>query len=117
MYFLHDKEVIEVETTTIDEIVESLGLNKINFIKIDTEGYDSIVLNSGYNTIRQFKPILKMEGNCFKPEIRWLFEMGYIAFKITKDKVVILNSQDENLKYNGDTYLTPKINWRLLKIF
>ena len=102
------KEVIEVETTTIDEIVESLGLNKINFIKIDTEGYDSIVLNSGYNTICQFKPILKMENNCFTSELKWLFEMDYIAFKLIRGNLIILNCQDENLKFKGDTYLTPQ---------
>ncbi|MCH7974020.1 MAG: FkbM family methyltransferase [Bacteroidetes bacterium] len=113
-----EKEKIEVETTTIDKIVDSLHLHKINFIKVDTEGFDSIALKSGANSIRKFMPLLKVEGSCFKPEMNWLFDLGYKAFKFKCNRVVLINNNDDNIKYKGDTYLSSKEQLdRILKTF
>ena len=48
---------IEVELTTID----SLNLDKLDFIKIDVEGYEPLVIKGGINTIRRHKPVIIME--------------------------------------------------------
>ena len=103
-----DKYEINVKTTTIDQIVNSLSLQKINFIKVDTEGFDSVVLKSGIKSIKKFMPLIKVEENCFKPEMKWLFEIGYKAFKFNIQKVVLINNFEDNIKYMNDTYLASK---------
>lgn len=103
-----EKEKIEVETTTIDEIVNSLKLPKVDFIKIDTEGFDSVVLNSGIDTIKKYKPLIRIEANCFKKETNWLFAIGYHAFKFKKYDLVSINNKEENMKISGDTFLATE---------
>jgi FkbM family methyltransferase len=48
---------IEVELTTID----SLQLDKLDFIKIDVEGYETLVIDGAINTIKKCRPVIIME--------------------------------------------------------
>jgi FkbM family methyltransferase len=50
-------QVIEVELTTID----ALNLEKVDFMKIDVEGYESLVIEGALNTIKKCKPLIVME--------------------------------------------------------
>ena len=50
-------EHIEVELTTID----SLQLDKLDFMKIDVEGYEPLVIEGGMHTIQRCKPTIVME--------------------------------------------------------
>jgi FkbM family methyltransferase len=54
------KNKINVELTTID----FLNLDRLDFIKLDVEGYEELVIKGGINTILKFKPIIIME--CYK---------------------------------------------------
>ena len=49
------KEKIEVNVTTIDEYCESKNINKISFLKIDTEGAEPECLEGAQNLIKQNK--------------------------------------------------------------
>lgn len=49
------KEKLEVNVTSIDEYCESKNINKINFLKIDTEGAESECLVGAQNLIKQNK--------------------------------------------------------------
>ena len=49
------KEKIEVGVTTIDKYCESKNINKINFLKIDTEGAEPECLEGAQNLIKQNK--------------------------------------------------------------
>ena len=49
------KEKIEVNVTTIDEYCESKNINKISFLKIDTEGAEPECLEGTQNLIKQNK--------------------------------------------------------------
>lgn len=51
-------DIIHVNTITLDEL--SLP-DKIDFIKIDVEGAESLVLKGAFNTIRKNKPIIVFE--------------------------------------------------------
>jgi len=53
---------IEVETVTLDDVVEQLKINSIKMIKIDTEGYDEHVLRSGKRVLRKTKYLI-VESN------------------------------------------------------
>ena len=48
---------IIIEITTID----TLKLDKLDYIKIDVEGYEQEVINGGLNTIKKCKPIIILE--------------------------------------------------------
>jgi FkbM family methyltransferase len=50
------KDII-VQLTSIDE----LNLDKLDFIKLDVEGYEPLVINGGMNTIKKYKPIITLE--------------------------------------------------------
>jgi FkbM family methyltransferase len=47
-----------VQITTIDEFVEEQNLKKVDFIKMDVEGFESKVIAGGQKTIRKFTPKL-----------------------------------------------------------
>ncbi|MEM1671529.1 MAG: FkbM family methyltransferase [Archaeoglobaceae archaeon] len=42
--------------TTIDKFVEETNIEKVDFIKIDTEGYEREIIKGAKETIRKFKP-------------------------------------------------------------
>jgi FkbM family methyltransferase len=44
-----------------DEAVATLNLSRIDFIKIDVEGYEEVVLRGLQETIKKFKPVIIME--------------------------------------------------------
>ena len=114
----HEKDVLKVKTTTIDKIADGLQLQNLKFIKTDTEGFDSVVLMSGCNTIKKFEPIIRVEENCFSPNMKWLFELGYCAFKFKANKVFLIDSNNDNMKYKGDTFLACEKQLKeVLKIF
>lgn len=50
-------ENIEVELTTID----SLNLEKLDFMKVDVEGYEILVIKGAMNTIQRCRPVISME--------------------------------------------------------
>ncbi|MEM0302994.1 MAG: FkbM family methyltransferase [Archaeoglobaceae archaeon] len=47
---------VKVKTTTIDKFVEETNIEKVDFIKIDTEGYEREIIKGAKETIRKFKP-------------------------------------------------------------
>lgn len=52
----------EIEITTIDDFVEYNNIKKIDFIKIDTEGYEKNVIKGAKNTLINFKPVIAMSA-------------------------------------------------------
>ncbi|MEI8327960.1 MAG: FkbM family methyltransferase [Candidatus Taylorbacteria bacterium] len=52
----------EAGITTIDEFVRQNNLPKVDFIKIDTEGYEEKILRGASETIRRFRPIMVMSA-------------------------------------------------------
>lgn len=52
-----------VDCRTIDSFVNDCGIEKIDLIKIDTEGHEYFVLDGGINTIQNMKPDIIIEIN------------------------------------------------------
>jgi FkbM family methyltransferase len=50
-----------VKTLPLDRFVEREGIQRIDLLKIDTEGTENLILNGGYQTIEKFKPIIICE--------------------------------------------------------
>ncbi len=78
------KELIEF--TTLDEHLREKGINKVDFIKIDVDGYEYRVLQGAINTLKIFKPIIILEldnytlrrsGTNIEAVISFLSNLGY----------------------------------------
>jgi len=50
--------ILEVPTTTMDNLVRRLGLDRLDFVKMDVEGAELLVLKGGLETLRHFGPEL-----------------------------------------------------------
>jgi FkbM family methyltransferase len=50
-----------VTTMTLDTYVEQYNVQKIDFIKIDTEGWELYILKGAVNSITKFRPIIQLE--------------------------------------------------------
>ena len=48
-------------TITIDRFVRDRGLGRLDFIKIDTDGYELTVLRGAQKSIRRFRPVIVFE--------------------------------------------------------
>ena len=68
-----------VEMTTLDEFVETEGLDRVDVIKLDIEGAEELALDGGRATLRRFRPRLTIasyhtdsEGRRQHPRLVWL---------------------------------------------
>ena len=50
-----------VPMTTLDQFVEENGINRVDFVKIDVEGFELCVLKGMTRVVRRFKPVLLVE--------------------------------------------------------
>lgn len=61
------EKTIEVEKTTVDEVCQSLGIEQVKIIKIDTEGCDFQVLQGALNTLKGTQyVIIEHSEKCIK---------------------------------------------------
>lgn len=77
---------IKVPVIRLDKFVTDQGIERVNLIKIDTEGYDLHVLKGAEATIDRFSPKLFVEvcdanlrnhGDSAREILRWLEDRGY----------------------------------------
>jgi FkbM family methyltransferase len=89
------KFIQEVNIVPLDELLQSKNINKVDFIKIDVEGYEWEVLQGAQKTIKQNKPKMIIE---FSPHIynkvdvsiseniyNFLLQNGYTLFDVDND--------------------------------
>lgn len=67
-----------VHSTTIDAFVTKYNIPKIDFIKIDVEGFENYVINGAKNTLLQHKPLLMIE-----------IDNRYLKTKNTSEKIIL----------------------------
>jgi FkbM family methyltransferase len=53
---------MDLAITTIDDVVASERLPRVDFIKMDTEGYEAKILTGARETIKKFKPTIVMSA-------------------------------------------------------
>lgn len=58
-----DGQGIEVEMQSVDEFVSSAGLDGVDFIKADVEGFELPVFQGAVNTLLRFRPAVLFEFN------------------------------------------------------
>lgn len=57
------KKNINIKAFTLDDFNKKKKLDKIDFIKIDVEGAEALVLKGAKKTIKKFSPIIQLEFN------------------------------------------------------
>lgn len=104
--YLDPHEAGPVMVVTLD----SLPWERLDFLKIDVEGYEMFVLGGAYLTIRRYKPIILMEMNAgaldrygysYTQVFAWLAHHGYTWRSFAQD--VDLNHEPQY-----DLLATPK---------
>jgi len=53
--------IIQVPIRTIDSLLTDMGLKKIDFVRMDVEGYEDRVIDGMKNTLQSSKPIIQIE--------------------------------------------------------
>lgn len=51
----------EVEVKKLDQVLEKIGINLVDFIKIDVEGADLLVIKGAKETICKYRPVVQFE--------------------------------------------------------
>ena len=54
---------VEVETTTIDQLVDELRLPRVDVLKLDIEGAERDALKGARSTLERFRPRLLIDAN------------------------------------------------------
>jgi len=92
-----DVKPIPIRSTTLDEYFYSRNIG-VDFIKIDTEGYEYYILQGGLKTIQKNKPIIQIEYNNINmsqcdvsPQSlnKLLVDLGYGIIAITSEELII----------------------------
>lgn len=79
------KDVVEV--VRIKSLIEKHNINKIDFLKIDTEGHDCIILNDFFDTVKILPKIIQFESNVLSDEkevSKLIDRLTKIGYKCTK---------------------------------
>ena len=102
---------INVSSTTIDEICSSFQLHNVDFIKIDVQGAESLVINGARKTLTSLRAVLylEIENDLYENYrvlklINDLYAYGYFFYTIHKNRLRLIKHSDEILniiKING----------------
>lgn len=67
----------KVNSTTLSNFILSKKINKVDLIKIDTEGTEAVILNSGLGEIKKYEPIIICETlfNKIESELEDIFSL------------------------------------------
>ena len=91
---------------TLDSYCEKNNIDSVEFIKIDTDGYDIDVLQGAINTIKKTKYI-QIEYDIFylfhKLDVSLLYKLleGFLIYKVTPFGLIKVDSIKENYIYSN----------------
>ena len=110
---LLSEEYVEVDITTLDELVGAQNIQKVDVLKIDVEGMEWSVISGGRKIIERDRPIIvaetrhsivdMMQYDCLSPMFQYLNSIGYSSFSFDGSrfrKVIFPN-------FGHDTFFIP----------
>jgi len=84
----------KIQITTIDNFVKNQHLTKVDFIKIDTEGYEKQIIKGAIETIKNFHPVIACSGYHLKDDI---IEIPKLLLSIdNKYKYILTQESDQD---------------------
>jgi FkbM family methyltransferase len=102
-----------VALTTLDAVVAALGLDRLDFIKADIEGWELRLLHGGADTLRRFRPRLMLEltgdhlaraGDRLEDAFAFLDELGYAAHELVPGEELV----PVTTRRDGDFWFIPR---------
>lgn len=87
-----------IELTTIDQYCERNGIERVDLLKIDTEGFEHRIIQGGSGTLARHRPKLFVEvndthlaryGSSAESLFRLLRELGYTRFQVAGTETLI----------------------------
>lgn len=93
-------ETVQVETVTIDEVVQIRELGPVNFMKLDIEGAELIALRGAARTIARDRPIVCLEisghdsSDADVAAHEHMLSLGYAPFVFEDDHLVAMREID-----------------------
>jgi len=95
----NDIKPVEIDVNTLDNIFFNNNIT-VDYIKIDTEGYEYYILKGGENTIKKNKPIIQLEYNVTnmkqcnitpKQLMNYINnELNYKIYNLTDEELIII---------------------------
>jgi FkbM family methyltransferase len=104
----------KVNALTFDEFIDRQKIDKVDFIKIDVEGFEYKVVDGAIKSIEQYKPILfielideylKKNGNSAAALVAKISKLGYCIYDA--DDNSIINSDNAFDKKHIDILCLP----------
>ena len=89
----------EVQVTTLDEFVAERGIERLDFMKIDVEGFEERVLRGGERVLRELRPHILFElqpvtleraGSSVERLAALLISHGYRLLQADRERLVPL---------------------------
>lgn len=98
-----DVEEIRVPKRVGDEVVEELGLDRIDLLKIDVEAHEAYVLIGLINTLRELRPFITMEwaGGLTIERLRGSEVMRFLDENYT---IHVLGTRHERTYWEGERF-------------
>lgn len=87
-----------VSLTTLDAVVMALGIDRLDLVKVDVEGWELRLLYGGKNTLQRFRPHLMIElasehlaraGDRLDDAFAFLTTLGYQAFEFEPGRELV----------------------------
>ena len=91
-------ETTRVEVRTLDGVFRDLSLDRLDFLKIDTDGSDALIIQGGMETIVRYRPVI-------------IFEANYLAHS---DAGISIESVRQALKSSDYSFCTVGVFGRLV---
>jgi len=96
------RKQIRIPCYTGDHVISSLRVGRIDFLKIDVEGFETAVILGLEEMIREFRPVIFCEiygGKSSNPDptetVRLVIEKGYRAYVIRDGKLEPFKAHDD----------------------
>jgi FkbM family methyltransferase len=90
------KTGIDVTVTTLDEYVATRGLS-VNFLKVDAEGAEPLVISGGLRSLASASHVLAEITDPDSPAVGMLEQIGFAAYAITRQGLVPYRGSSETL--------------------
>jgi len=114
MHSLHGGTLMEAvsETVSIDEFCLSKRIDRVDLLKIDTDGHEFTILKGARETIKRYKPgiifeiggyVMNEHGITFRDYYDYFSKMGYSMFNAKNDQPVNMNNFKNQIPMRSTT--------------
>jgi transketolase len=104
LFAADENEEVDVEMSTLDEVSDQLGIERVDLVKCDVEGAELFALRGGLRTLERTRPVLMLEMlrkwakvYDYHPNdiIRLLAPLGYQCYSLGENELVAHESIDD----------------------